>query len=78
MPKRAAHLSHRHVAVTSKESVTSRTIGHVEDKCWKKFPHLNLHKSEKSKSNAAFVAAQLEESNTPDEQIGCLMADCST
>ncbi len=55
-------------------------IGHIEEKCWKKFPHVNPHKSEKpiGKSNVTFVAAQLEDSNTPDDQIVCLMANYIT
>ncbi len=57
---------------------TVKGSGHIEDKCWKKFPHLNPHKSEKPKSNVAFVAAQLEDSNTPEEQIVCLMANYIT
>ncbi len=55
-----------------------KRIGHIEDKCRKKFPHLNPQKSEKPKSNVAFVAAQLVDSNTPEEQIVRLMANYIT
>ncbi len=60
MQKGTDHSNHGHVAGTAKESVTS---------------NLNPHKSEKSKSKVAFVAAQLEDSNILDEQIVNLMAE---
>ncbi len=40
-------------------------------------PTPNPHKSEKSKSNVAFVAVNLEESNIPEEQFVRLMASYS-
>ena len=43
-----------------------KKLGHLESKCWKKFPHLNPHKK---KAISAFIA-----SHTDDDPVVCLVA----
>jgi len=51
---------HCHVANSNRSNCTHcGKTGHTQDKCWKKFPHLNPHKKNKpSETRSAFLANQ--------------------
>lgn len=47
-----------------------KKVGHVEDKCWKKYPHLNPHK----KQNPDQAAIAISENIANDSDVICLLA----
>jgi len=46
-----------------------KRLGHIEPKCWTKFPHLNPRSKQNSDSKTAFIA-----NHGDDDPVVCLMA----